>query len=191
MILERTVTRSGVVLLRFECSGSKPGQCASVGGKYFVIARCMGSIATVITWSGSPIDVPAGTRIDLVAPVGPGYDTSGSDPVIVTGGLGFAAGLSLAQSFRQEGRSFRMLSFTRSPDAVYDCMEQFGLSPDDRVRVWNTSAQGRPGTPLDPLDVPISEETPLFFAGPRSLHDGLRSALDKSGRSDVRIRLNY
>ena len=191
VILERHITRSGVVLLRFECSSTIPGQCVSVNGKHFVIAHWEGGVATVITWPGSPIDSGAGSRIGVTGPIGQGYDTDGVNPVIITGGLGFAAGLSLVQSFLTTNRDFRMLAFTRNPSAVYEAMEHLGLRTNEQVSVWNTSVLGRPSTPLDPLGQLPGEETPLLFAGPRSLYEGLSSALDKFGMPNVRIRLNY
>lgn len=192
MILQRINTRGGGVLLKFPCAEEPvPGQCVAFDGKYFVIAHHFNGIASVFTKPGSAIDLPPGTHVDL-KPVGRGFDLSdGSTSVIITGGTGFAAGLMLARHFDAIKRNYRMVAYTRYPAQVTDTMWLLSMSSWCHVKMWNTAQEGRPLTPFDPVDVQLAADTPVFFAGPKSLHEACRSELDKRGLADVKIRVNY
>lgn len=191
MILQRINTRGGGVLLKFPCEEEPvPGQCVVFDGKYFVIAHHFNGIAAVFTKPGSAVDLPAGTHVNL-KPTGRGFDLSGEAmPIIVTGGTGFAAGLMLARYFDLAKRDYRMVAYTRHPAQLDDSMGLLNIR-DGRVKAWNTAIAGRPTTPLDPIDAPITGDTPFFFAGPKGLQEACRSELDKRGLNDIKIRLNY
>lgn len=178
-------------MLRFDCAPAAPGQCVVFDGKYFVIAHSFNGTGVVVTRPKSAIDLPPGTHVDLSKPVGKGFDLEVTGtPVIVTGGLGFAAGLPLVRHFQEAKVDFRMVAYTRHPMQVTDVMGLLSIR-ESGVKVWNTAVSGRPVTPLDPIDVPITVDTPFFFAGPKELHEACRAELDKRGLTDVRIRLNY
>lgn len=193
MILQRINTRGGGVLLKFPCNEPRPGQCVAFDGKYFVIAHHFNGVGAVFTKPKSAIDLPHGTHVDLSKPVGKGFNVEAIEltPVIVTGGTGFAAGLSLLRHFYESKQDFRMVAYTRQPSQVDDVTGLLAVPRDDRLQTWNTQLLGRPAAPLDPLNISITASTPVFFAGPKELHEALRTDLDKRGLSDVTIRLNY
>lgn len=191
LILRRITTPSGVVLVYFPCESVDPGQCVVIDDKYYVVARQNWGIGTVVTHSGSSIDLPAGTCVKIRrAPVG-GYDIQSdkSSAIIITGGLGFAAGLPLVEQFKREQRDFKFIAYTRKPAQLHDVMNFLDIR-DDRIQIWDTATQGRPSAPFDPIGNP-QESAAVFFAGPRDLHEALRTDLDKRGLPQVKIQLNY
>lgn len=192
MIHQRTDIRGGLKLVRFSCGLPNPGQCAEYGGKYFAIAHHSGGIGSVIVRPGSIFDVPPGMPVSISAPVGKGFDLElSSRPIIVTGGLGFTAGLALATHFELKGIDYRMVSYVKDASSLLDAVDLLGIRHGGKINVWATSSRGRPDTPFDPIDGPVMTETPIFFAGPKDLYESCRSELDKRGLTDVRIRLNY
>jgi len=192
-VILQNISSFGYKLVLFDLPGeSTPGQCVTLGGKYFVLANHFNGVGSVVVREGSDFDLAPGTHVKLEGPLGRGFDTSlteGEVPIIVTGGTGFAAGSRLVRCFRESRVDFRMVAYSRNTVGVEDTMRLLGTYTVSRVKSWNTATSGRPTTPLDPLLV--NNRSVVFFAGPGSLYESCRKELDKRGLSDVTIRVNY
>lgn len=176
------------LILSQDCFPVVPGVCAQIDGNYYAIADspAAGELTFVVKEGSRIMQMSPRSKVEV--PVGRGFDAPETpDGLVVVGGTGLAAAVSLVTHRRRLDLSTTVVSYGRGmdPDAV---LSEFPVLREDKVKFvsWDTERWGRPPSPMEPVFDVGGRGHHVFFAGPREMLETLRS--DPSGPT---LHLNF
>ncbi len=192
----RSVYSSDMMMVTFDhqCGDYIPGQTLNINGRFFAIADADTETVSVLTRYGGPLDLPEGTEVNMVGPIGkgfPGYDSW--DAVIICGGTATGVGFNLLNYRASRGLRTWFVSYNRGGNpltvAINESSDKKGVESSID---WNTRELGRPDSPYSPFGVEsFPEGTHVFVAGSKELFESCRDNAVKFGIDANNIKLNF
>jgi hypothetical protein len=158
-----------------------PGQCAKVNGKWLAVSESTNSMLTFVVPNDSPLLLD--TNFNIEFPVGPGFSHLDATEVsCIAGGAGIGTMVSVVSYRLSQGLTTSVQMYGRNVTKD-DVTAAFPVLNEVDFGCWNTCHWGRP-TMSEILVMPTDHY--VYFAGPKSLFDDL-----KSYSSQHKIILNY
>ena len=196
-----TYTYSGdfCVASKSSLMSAQPGQCFMIDGRYMAVASSVGGVMSFVTKKGSWLDSFDKENYEFLGPVGGGFtDPDASNAIIVAGGTGIGAAISLLR-YRQDKPDLRtnLIFYQRGGISVRELLER--LDADyciDSLVQWNTATEGRPQNPLDPFFKLNEHEVDtrkydVFVVGPKSLVEAASKQCKSLGIKDTMFHTNF
>jgi len=193
---------AGVVLMTLEAprlaEATRPGQYlmaippgAQAAATALAIYEAEGKLASILFFltgkrTRELAGLRAGDRLDVVGPLGNGFDCSGDarDVAIVAGGVGIASVLLLAQTLRRAGVSTRLFYGARTRELLVDA-QRFADAGCELVLTTDDGSHGQRGFVTDALARSRKPEL-IYACGPSPM---LRSVARVAADSGVRAQL--
>jgi hypothetical protein len=167
--MNRTVKRIGSfakVTFEHQLSHSMPGQCVQLDGKMFAIYETTDKNFSIFVKDNSHF--VENTPKTISEPTGQGFSAAlFKRAIVVAGGTGIGAIMPVIKIRNKYGLSTDVIFYTKD-DVSSIRADQATIGMCRNVIFWNTTANGRPADPLQPL-VEKQPESAVFVAGPRSL----------------------
>jgi NAD(P)H-flavin reductase len=145
---------------------SIPGQCVKLDGKWFAIYEVNPGDFSILVNKNS--HYAENDPQEISEPLGEGFTASlCKRAIVVGGGTGIGAVMPVIKNRNRHGLSTDVIFYTRG-DISPIRLDQATIGMCRNVIFWDTTKQGRPSTPLEPL-VDKQAESTIFVAGPKSL----------------------
>jgi dihydroorotate dehydrogenase electron transfer subunit len=122
---------------------------------------------------------PAGASLDVVAPLGHGFEVGPGDgaTLLVGGGYGTAALVGLAEALTDRGRPVHSILGARTAARLCE-MERFEAAARTTTRVTDDGSAGSRGVVTDVLDAVVAEHgvTTIYACGPNPMLAAISTA---------------
>jgi dihydroorotate dehydrogenase electron transfer subunit len=201
-VIERRELAADVVLLTLEApelaSATQPGQyvmaippSAQAAATALAIYEAEGKLASILffitgTRTRELAELHRGDRLDLVGPLGNGFDCSGDarDVVVVAGGVGIASVLLCAQTLLEAGSRVRLFYGARTRELLVDT-QRFADAGCELILTTDDGSFGERGLVTDALARSRKPEA-IYACGPSPM---LRGVARIAGEFGVRAQL--
>jgi NAD(P)H-flavin reductase len=154
-----------------------PGQCARINDKWFAIAEQRLTDFDIYVKSDSFL-LNQDLVCQVTGPTGPGFSNPyADDAVIVAGGTGLGAVMSLANERKQRGLQTTCFLYMQSdlPEYLQEWSQNF-----TKFEFYNTKKTGRNEAVRQHLEYSVTEPT-VFAAGPVGLVNSIRILTSELG----------
>ena len=163
------------VTFKHQLAYSIPGQYVKLDGKFFAIYEVNANDFSILVHKNS--HYVENDPKEISSPLGEGFTASlCKRAIVVGGGTGIGAVMSVVKNRNRHGLSTDVIFYTKG-DISPIRSDQATIGMCRNVVFWDTTKQGRPSSPLDPLIEKQAEST-VFVAGPKSLVTATEAAAD-------------
>jgi dihydroorotate dehydrogenase electron transfer subunit len=202
-VIERRVLAPGVVLLSLDApklaNVTRPGQYvmaippnAQTAATALAVYEAEGKHASLLFFvmgrrTRELSDLRAGDRLDVVGPLGNGFDcaTQARDVAIVAGGVGIASVLLCAQALARAGRRLRLFYGARTAELLVEA-QRFADLGCELVLTTDDGTHGERGYVTDALARSALPEI-IYACGPTEMLRGVARIAEERG---VRAQLS-
>jgi len=202
-VIQRRVLAPGVIALSLDAAAlaqaTRPGQYAMVippsaqtAATALAIYEAEGKLASILFFTigrrtHELAELRAGDRLDVIGPLGNGFDVSGSerDVAIVAGGVGIASVFLCAQALLRAGARVRLFYGARTAELLVDA-QRFAEAGCKLVEATDDGTRGHRGFVTAALEREPKPEI-IYACGPTPM---LRAVARVAAELGVRAQLS-